>query len=514
MGKVNSKSIVFRIIRLIIYTGCFTGVILFLNEYDNVVFETQRAGKGAWAFLFFGIALLAMQRVRWLNWQSALVTVLYIPVAILECKIYVSSADLLLPNILSCITQWMTLMVVTDMVVTGRVRKIRKFRLFAFTMLCISTALLLAYTRGQSVDKYLMFVVMCLIPLNEEDWDEVMDGLLLAGLISFIYVTAVSFMVNPYFGVPKEEFMKKNPEQGGRWYGYFMNIGTFGQYLGLSSALAVCGLFRSREKWGRLSAPYFISWFWLAGSVFLSALNATRNYMVGMAGLIIILFIFGFRKSKTKGYIIRGAIVTVLIAAAGFAIIRFGMWVLSPEFDQNQLTDMLMKTPLKLVPSGTKYVVNKFVLAHNGYDSGFEGYNPFPPYSIWSFLNILTSMRLGIGYEFIRQTAWEASTGDGIQYGTYFAYNAHNQYVQALYVFGFFAGGTYILYVLSTWVLSIAECIKTRRNQFYLALILITVMVAMWLGERSTIYYPLTFVGLFAAYPILVNCLSSKKAEG
>lgn len=123
-------------------------------------------------------------------------------------------------------------------------------------------------------------------------------------------------------------------------------------------------------------------------------------------------------------------------------------------------------------------------------------------------------MRLGIGYEFIRQTAWEASTGDGIQYGTYFAYNAHNQYVQALYVFGFFAGGTYILYVLSTWVLSIAECIKTRRNQFYLALILITVMVAMWLGERSTIYYPLTFVGLFAAYPILVNCLSSKKAEG
>ena len=41
-------------------------------------------------------------------------------------------------------------------------------------------------------------------------------------------------------------------------------------------------------------------------------------------------------------------------------------------------------------------------------------------------------------------------------------------------------------------------------------MIVVTMMLGMWFGERSTINYPLTFAGIFITYPIIVDTLSNK----
>ena len=511
MGKVNSKSKVFRWIRFILYTGCFTEMILYLSRYDNEVYDTLKARQGAWAFLFFGVILLVMQKVRWINWQSLVTTLAYAPFAVLECSFYVGSPDLFANHIVEAVTRWMVLMVIADMVATGRVRKVEKFHPFTFMFFGLIIVLLALFSKGQGVERYCYLLLACLIPLDKPDWDEIVDGLLAGGFLAFAYTTFDSFMTNPYFGVPREQFMEKNPKQGGRWYGNFLNIGAFGQFLGMSTALAVCSLYRSAQKLGRLSVAYFVSWIWLGGSVFLSVLNGTRNYMVGIAALAMVLFIFGFRKARKVGMIVRGAIVFVLVVAAGVAIVRFGFYVLSPEFNYDNLVNDLMKTPLKYVPDLTKYIANKFRLAHEGWDSGYGEGNVFAPGTIWSYLNLITSMRLGICYDFLRQGSFYGTMGGGIQYGDYFAYNAHNQYVQSLYVYGFLGGAVYILFVLSTWIQSIVKAVKSRHEHFYLPMIYLTVMVAMWLGEMSTLTYPLTFLGMFLMIPILVNCFAGEE---
>lgn len=513
MSSENNREKHFQRLRFIIYTLCFTGIILFLCQYDNEIYETGKARVAAWAFLLFGIVLLTMQKVRWLNWQSLIITIGYFPFAFFECRTYCDSAELLQVHIVESVTRWMLFMVIADMIATKRVRKFSKISFFMVVLFAMAIVLMTMFSHGKSVYDYLPLLLMSFIPIEHSDWDEAVNGLLIAGFLSFVYTATDSFVRNPYFGVTKEEFMQLNPGQGGRWYGNFLNIGAFGQFLGLSTALAVCGLYKSSEKFGRLSVPYFLSWFWLAGSLFLSALNATRNYMVGIAGLIIILFIFGWRKSGYKGMIIRTGITLILITIAVVGIIRLGYYVLSPEFDYNKLMDDLMKTPLKLVPAGTAYIADKLRLAQEGFDSGYGEGNVFPPHTILSYLNLLTSFRLGICYDFLTRSSFYGTIGSGIQYGDYFAQNAHNQYVQTLYEYGFLAGGVYVIYALTGWIRTIVGSVKTRKEHFYIPLIVTTVMLGMWLGERSTIYYPLTFVGLFLFYPVLVDNYHGKTGK-
>ena len=513
MSKVSAKSTFFRWMRYAVFSGCFAGIILFLCQYDNKMSQTGKALQGAWAFLLFAIVLLTLQKVRFLNWQSLVVTIGYFPFAFLECKSYFGSPDLFTTHILETVTRWLLFMVIADMIATKRVRRIDKIRFFRIVFFCLMLVLMATLSHGSSISNYLPFLLLCFIPIEESDWDEAVNGLLTAGFFTFLFIAADSFVRNPFFGVMHEEFMQLNPGQGGRWFGDFLNIGAFGQFLGLSTALAVCGLYRSSDKFGRLSVPYFASWFWLAGSVFLASLNATRNYMVGVAGLLMVLFVFGWRKSGKKGMIIRGGVVALLVIVIAVAIIRFGFYVISPDFDYDKLLADLMNTPLKLFPAGTEYIANKFRLANEGFDSGYGEGNVFAPGTIWSYLNLLTSFRLGICYDFLCKSSFYGTSGSGMMYGDYFAFNAHNQYVQSLYVYGFLAGGVYVIYAVAGWIGAIAGSVKTRKEHFYLPMIVLTMMLGMWFGEMSTIFYPLTFVGFFMLTPVLVDCRHRKKAK-
>ena len=124
--KVEKKRI-FELIRVGLYTFCFIGLIVHFNEQENVVFETEKALQRDIALLFFAVILLILQQVKWLNWQSLVVTVAFAPAAVFNVLRFSGSGDLLVPGILEQIALWLELMLITDMVVTKRVRRFRHF---------------------------------------------------------------------------------------------------------------------------------------------------------------------------------------------------------------------------------------------------------------------------------------------------------------------------------------------------------------------------------------------------
>ena len=509
--RIKGVALSFKWLRLAIYIICFTGVFYFLSRYDNYEYETERMRQSCFAFMFLLVAMMAMQKVELLNWQSLVLTVVYAPVAIWKCSFYKGSEDLLLTNIFDSISLWIALLIVVDMIVTGRVRAVKKIHWSVFFLFGTMIVFLVQFPRLIFIDKFFYLFLICLIPMCRKDWDEVMDGFIIAGLVSFIIIAVISFIVNPVFGVSKDAFMEKNPNQGGRWYGAFLNIGAFGQFLGLSTALSICGIYRSKDLEGKGKiAGIIISVIWLLASVFLAVFNGTRNYLLGVGFLLVVLFVFGWHKSSTKAFCIRSAIVLLLITLVIVGLVYLGKYVMSPAFDSDKLTGIAMNTPLKYAPAGVNYTIEILEKTHNGEGTGYYGKDIFPADSIWRFFNMLSSNRIGICLEFLSKSTWNGGQSDGIQYGWYFAYNAHNQYVQSIYEYGFLAGGVYILFVIVAWIISLINSVKIKHTHFFITMIVVTMMLGMWFGERSTINYPLTFAGIFITYPIIVDTLSNK----
>jgi len=129
-----SKERILQLVRVALYTVGFTGIILHLNEFDNMTFQSLKGRQSGYALLFFMLILMTMQKVRFINWQSLAVTLAYAPIAYLRVRPVLGSAELVPGTIISQITFWMALMIVTDMLVTGRVRKFREMNLWRSTV--------------------------------------------------------------------------------------------------------------------------------------------------------------------------------------------------------------------------------------------------------------------------------------------------------------------------------------------------------------------------------------------
>ena len=490
--------------RMPIYAICFTGVLIFLSRYDNFKSETEKSIQSCIAYLFLLVIIMAMQKIELFNLHSLIVTVAFFPIAFFRSYAYRLSTDLLPSSILSDVTLWLALLVIADMAATKRVRLFRSIRWPVFLIYMVAITLITLFSNSPGLSAFFYLLIICFIPIDEKDWKEMIDGLLIAGFISFVYIVIASFVTNPFFGVSEEAFMEKNPHQHGRWYGCFLNIGAFGQYLGLSTAMAIGSIYRCKDIKKKI-VPLIVSWIWLAASIFMAALNGTRNYMVAVALLLVILFIFGWRKATKKGVLIRLSIAATLLILAIVGVTAFGKYVISPEYNPEKVTQLIQKSPLGFASAGLKHTLQELNNVHNGGFAGYDGRNIFPEKSVWRFFNAVSSNRVGIGRVFLENTNWKTGQTAGIQYGGYFAYNAHNQYIQSLYEYGFLAGAVYLLYAITSWIMIVFNAVKQKKTHLFISMVIITMMMGMWLGERSTITYPLTFVGLLLNVSMLVS---------
>ncbi len=499
--------------RMPIYAICFTGILIFLSRYDNFKSETERTMQSSIAYLFLLVAIMAMQKAEIFNFYSLIVTVAFVPIAFFRSYIYRYSADLLPSSIISDVTLWLALLVIVDMAVTKRVRSFKSIRWPVFLIYTVAISLIALFSNASGLSAFFYLFIICFISIDEKDWNEIINGLLIAGFVSFVYIAILSFVTNPVFGVSEEAFMEMNPGQGGRWYGCFLNIGAFGQFLGLSTAMAIGAIYKCKD-FKKKVFPLLVSWLWLATSIFMAALNGTRNYIVAFGFLLVILFIFGWRKATKKGVFIRLGIVILLMAVMVVALTIFGRYVMSPSYDPDKVSAVINKTPLGLTSAGANYNLEILNKINNGEGTGYYGKDIFDVDSIWRFYNMVSSNRLGICIEFLSNSLWKEGQSSGIQYGWYFAFNAHNQYIQSLYEYSILAGIAYVLYVLMAWIKIIIGTVKQKKTYLFISMILISMMLGMWLGERSTINYPLTFVGLLVMYPVLTDITKKEDNNG
>ncbi len=507
-----SKERIFQLIRVFLYTVGFVGIILHLNEFDNMTFQSLKGRQSNYALLFFMLIVMTMQKVRFINWQSLVTTAVYVPIAFFRVRSVLSSPELVPGTIISQITFWMALMIVTDMLVTGRVRKIREMNLWMTLLLVLMTGMLMIsrFSRDWPV-LYLYFLLLIFVPIDEEEWGRVYGGLLNAGVLSFALVTLLSFKINPHFmvdAIKSEESFE--PGSGGRWYGYFLNIGTFGQFCGLQIVLAFLSIIRSKDKFGRFGLMYAASFIWLAAACFLGFLCGADNLLLGVFVFIIFVLVFGFKKTKFPHLAVRILLAVGLICLLGFFVIDGINRIASVGFDPAKTRTMLNNTPLRLFPAASNTIVNKITAFHNMN-------NPYTDYitnPVKMFINYIGSSRPAIWEVFAEHTTFKGTESSGLMYRSYFAFNAHNQYVQVLYEQGIVSGGLNILFFILGWLSSVIGYVKTKKEMFFAPTILVPMMLAMWMGEGSSICFALTFISFFAMMPAVMNNIRSmKKAE-
>ncbi len=501
-----SKERIFQLIRVFLYTVGFVGIILHLNEYDNMVFQSLKGRQSGYALLFFMLILMTMQKVRFINWQSLAVTVVYAPIAWLRVQPVLGSADLLPGTILAQITFWMALMVITDMVVTGRVRKFKEMNAWLAIFFALMVGALMLSREGRDWPvMYLYFLIMIFIPVDEEEWGRVLSGLLNGGLIAFILVVILSLKLNPSVSLVSDRSQKA----AGRWYGYFLNIGTFGQFIGLETALAFISIIRVKDKFGRIRIGYLISWLWFAAALILSVFCGTINYFVGLLFFMVAIIAFGLRKTKFPVLAIRLLVIATIILAGGLLALSAVNHIIDAGYSEEAVKTVLQHTPLRLYPMGLNSIAGRMEYFRNLDNPGAE----FITSPLLVFAYRLSSNRLGLWKHFLEASTFTGTNGAGIQVDSYFAYNAHNQYVQVLYEQGFLSGGLNILFFVFGWIVSIVNYVKTKKEIFFVPVALLSMMFGMWVGEGSSICFALTFLSLFVLMASVMFSTKDPSAE-
>ena len=500
-----SKSRILELVRVGLYTFCFIGIIVHFNEHENVIYETSKAAQRDIAMLFFIGIMFVMQRIRLINWQSLLVTIVFAPFAVLGVTRFSQSPDLIPPAIMEQIALWLELLLITDMAITKRVRKLKDMNWAMFLLLgSVIVLLFILRSSGNPAPVTLLaFLLFCLIPADRDELNHVLCGLLNAGFLCFIQAMIVSEVVNPI------DFTGGN---GNRWYGYFLTLGTFGQYLGIQTVFAIGSIYLAKKRRGRLNPFYFISFLWLLTVLAAAFFCGVTNYLVGAFFLCATLFVFGFGKKK-EGYFIRGLIVLILITVGGIFLLDFIRYLVN-GYNQEEFLRFIDNSPLKVL-SGTAHVLaTKLENAHQFKSIYFHGMSissSFIESPLLMLMNSLGSGRIFIWREYLKNTSFMGNSGE-LPVADIVALHAHNEYIQSLYEFGFAAGAMYIILYLVAYVRSIIGYLKEKSPFFFVSMISLAMMLGMWTGETSSIHFLLTFITTLL---MMINVVfMHKKREG
>lgn len=496
-NDINSitKKRIWELIRTGLYTFLFIAIIIHLNEYDNKTFQEERDNQAFIAMLFFSLLLLVLYQIR-INYKSILISIFAIlPIAIYRIYYFRAYPIYMYNNILLAIIEWIAVLLVTDMVFSGKIKKTKEINIGVLSLYSLMVVFLIEC--GQIVGNkliFFLFILLFLLPVKKSEWNRVIIGLLNAGVLSFIAVVMVSHFVNPYFQITENGLDRTAT----RWYGYFVNIGAFGQFLALSTALAIVSILVAKKRHGRKNVYYILSVVSLIIVIFIAILNGTDNYLISVLFLSIVLFVFGSQKSNRFQLALRGGIAILLVAIFCWLVWIALVYMVSSSFDIQSLKNEIQKLPIPALTGSISILLDKVegFVSLRGIDSHFI-HNPF-----LTFLNRLGSNRLSIWRLYLQATDFKGQGSGSFSLENYFIYNAHNQYVQVLYEYGFLGGGVFIIFFVASWIVCIVRYTKEKTEDYFLPMVCVTIMLGMWLGECSYIYYPLTFISLLVLTPI------------
>lgn len=483
-------------LRRFVYIVCFVGLTIHLCEYDNKIYQHHKDIQNGIALIFFAVLLFTIQRVKLISWSSLIVSVVMIPYIHFSSYALREAYNIYLIQLFHGIALFLVLLVVADIARSKRTASFARtnlFLLFTFAVMYFYVSFSL-----QNFSAYPIILLLYFIQIERKEWENITDCLCVAELISFILLLIASFTQ------PKLVTQQS-------WYGIFLNIGSFAMFQAINLAFSVFSLIRSRNKFGRKSIPYVISLLWVLADVWVGIIKCgTRTYLSGLLVFALVMFIFYPKSRKNngrKGRIIRGGIVVGFLLVGLLIGFIWMKTVYSPGFDPEGAIDKVMASPLGKIGKMEHNITRLVGPAYDGGRTGDGMVDPidgvFEPYTAASFINYFSSGRLRIWKMFLKDTGFQGNPSGGIMVGQYWAFTAHNEYIQHMYRYGIPAGILNIVFIFGAFISAIAGFVKTRKDVFLLPMIYLAVMLGCWFGEAANICFPLTFIGLILIYPVL-----------
>ena len=488
-----SKERITELVRWGLYTLCFIGILMHLVQYDNVYYQNEKNVQAGFVLILFSVFLFVLQRVKLLNIPSLIVSIGYGILAFFGTRMYLFAPDVLPSQILYRIAEWIALMVVVDMAVTKRVRRLKESNLWLFGILFVMLVLMEILYPNIETRVYLWFFILCLIPVTSKEWNIVFPALLTAGFLFSIVAAILSHVINPYIG---DEVVIRS-----LWGGFMANPARAGEFCDLLSGLAFIAVFYSRKRFGRFGFCYLTSVIWLLVTIVYGFLIGKSNYFVGLIVLLLFFFVFGLSNTKSPWLLLRGCLVLSVLFLTGYIVLDLIAVVANTGFDSQKLYDVVNKTPLHLFPGFANRIVRKITsFSQKGVSTELLG-NP-----VLALINSIASSRVVIARGIWKVTSFTHSTGKFLRYST-----SHTGYIEPMYHYGYLAGGMNLLFFASGLVTAIARYVKEKRFEYLASFCLLALAFGVWTGEAETALFPVTFMALFAVAPCMIG--KDKKRE-
>lgn len=468
---------------------CLARMITMLCFMDNSLYQTQKNVHASHAILFLALFMFITQRVRLINWQSLIVSLVYWPFAYLYRIRYIESADLFSRDKTVVWIVWIVLLIIVDMVVYKKVNPLRKFHPIALSVYGAMTFFMIFYRNGRTYPIILVLAfVFYLMPLRKEQWNKILFQFSVSWIIAFYYMLYRSLKYNP------------TVNENGRWYGEFVNIGDFGIFTACTIVVILFQIYQSKKRFGRKSVPYVLCVICLLPVIWTVFRVSTITMFIGIGCIFLMGFVLLRKDTSVKAVLVR--LIGVLLGVAALVFVGLLLLQTLANTDAEYWENLLVNGNAFIKP-----LANIIHRAHYMFSETrtFSDSDVFRPDSLINYLDLFASGRLSICALFAEKFNYIGNASEGIQVGTYFAYNAHNTYVQTLYEYGYVGGGLYIVWMLYSTGASMAQYMKEKKLVKVLPALWLAMTLGVQLGESSNLYSSLLVMTLIIIYPLMIQ---------
>lgn len=479
-----------QIIVNILCVTCLTSMLLYLHAMGNEMYDTLKNINAAKAILMLTLFMFIIQKVRLLNWQSAVATILYLPLASAYRERNSLMPDLQTRDIIVTWIVWILILIAVDMFVYKKANSLHKMNQTAFLFFALMAVTMMFYRNGRTHPAiFIPAFIFYLIPLSKVDWKRIINQICSAWIITFFIILYRSVKNNP--GI--DEII-------GRWFGDFLNIGDFGLFVACTATIILYKIYESKTEYGRKSISYVLYLLCLFPLIWTIFRVSTITMFIGILGVFLAGFIFVRKNTSVKNIAFRSLSVvfclTILILGTLVAL------KVLANTDKDYWEIVLFEGDTFLKP-----IANLIQRAHYMFDEvkTFADCEVFEPGTMVNYLDLFTSGRLSIIVCFSELINFTGNTSAGIQVGNYYAYNAHNTYIQMLYEYGYVGGGFFLAWLFYMAIAGIRRYLRKKRHSQVLLCIWMFMTFGVLLGERVYLYSPIVIMLLLFYYPLLNN---------
>lgn len=470
----------------IIYVLLPTIALIYSCDFNDAQYQTDKDIVVSKVIFLITVVIFVIERVKLLNITSLATTCVLIPVYYLYSRRFIESPDVVKLITLRVAIQWLVLMIIIDLILKGEVKNlIKRLNPVSVAVLLVLFGLMRIFAHGRWEPLVLIFPILLFFSVytSHEDYENLVFRFSNAWFFAFVYIVIRSFIRNPY--------------TGGRYYGSFVNIGQFGIFVGGAFAAALFSIIASKKRYTRKSFYYVMSVIGMAFVLGIMLIINTRTMLIGAVMSLSMLFIFGGNissKKRMKRFLLLFGIFVFFVVAV---IVLLNV---CKNFDK-EYWDSLVEA------GGIKGFVGFFVsrILYMMDSSTSFNYRLFKEMPVINTIDKFTSGRIVLAVEFLKRCTLTGTIGEGFLVRKYYAYSAHNAFIDFTYQYGIIAGIYYIGFWIYSIVVTIKGYLKNRSISYLMPLLFVPMTLGLMTGETLNLFFGTMMFNLIYLKPVFIK---------